>query len=411
MRAIVLLSVLSLPSVAQVDRQLATKYFEEADALCRREGGKLWGVPLCGPMAFADAATKSIATNRPEPSGPRPPALGFANSAIDWGGEKWSIFVWRMVPQDDTDSRARLMMHELFHRIQDRIGFTASEGRNDHLDTLDGRYWMQLEWRALAKALGASGEERASAIRDALAFRAARRRQFPAAAENERRLENNEGLAQYTGTVASTSGTAAALASGIAQLDRAAKNGGFVRTFPYPSGAAYGLLLDAYSPGWTRRTKLEDDLGGLLMAAARLEPAPDAAAVAERYGAADLRSAERKRETAYEDRIAALTKKFVDGPVLVIPPGRGYTFRTDGITPIPGKGTVYPSFRTDGAWGSFEAAEVMIAPDRRLHVPAPSKTAGSTIQGEGWTLRLEAGWAVKAGARTGDFEVVPIPAP
>jgi hypothetical protein len=39
---------------------------------------------------------------------------------------------------------------------------TASTG---HLDTLEGLYWLQLEWRALAQALRASGSQRNCATR------------------------------------------------------------------------------------------------------------------------------------------------------------------------------------------------------------------------------------------------------
>ncbi len=180
----------------------AAVYFKEAAALCEHEGGKLWGVSLCGPMVIADAATHTIATSQPAPDAKQPATLGFANSAMDWGGTRWSTLVWQMIPAD-AHARGRLMMHELFHRVQPQLGFQIRDGQYDHLDTVDGRYWMQLEWRALARALGASGAARTAAVRDALGFRMARRKAFPNAAENERLLEMNEGLAQYTGTAAS----------------------------------------------------------------------------------------------------------------------------------------------------------------------------------------------------------------
>jgi hypothetical protein len=60
----------------------------------------------------------------------------------------------------------------LFHRIQSDLGFTPEKGYNEHLDTLEGRVWMQLEWRALRRALESSGSDRGEAVADALAFRA-----------------------------------------------------------------------------------------------------------------------------------------------------------------------------------------------------------------------------------------------
>src|SRR5262249_42944371 len=149
--------------------------------------------------------------------------------------------------------------------------FVIREGDNQHLDTLEGRYWLQLEWRALTRALASSGPERRRAASDALAFRLARRTHFKDSADNENRLEMNEGLAQYTGTAAAASSQAEAVADAIDQLKKVTENETFIRTFAYPSGAAYGLLLDAWSPGWTRKVKSSDDFGKLLMAAAKIE--------------------------------------------------------------------------------------------------------------------------------------------
>ena len=101
------------PAVAQVDQQRAQDYFKEVQAVCDREGKRLWGMSMCGPMVIADLRTQTIATSQPAPEGNRP--------------------------------------------------------------RLDGRYWLRLEWRALARALRESGEQRDLAVREALAFRQARR--------------------------------------------------------------------------------------------------------------------------------------------------------------------------------------------------------------------------------------------
>src|SRR5215204_7253606 len=85
------------PAVAQIDQQRAQAYFKEAQALCERDGGRLWGVSLCGPMVFADRRTQTIATNQPAPDGPRPPVLGLVNAPVEWGGERWTAFFWDFV--------------------------------------------------------------------------------------------------------------------------------------------------------------------------------------------------------------------------------------------------------------------------------------------------------------------------
>jgi len=88
-RAILSLFLLPLAGLAQIDQQRAAEAFNQAKTLCEREGGKLWNISLCGPIVIADPATKTIATNLLPPEAPRPAALGFTNSAMDWGGTRW----------------------------------------------------------------------------------------------------------------------------------------------------------------------------------------------------------------------------------------------------------------------------------------------------------------------------------
>ncbi|MGE3525181.1 MAG: hypothetical protein AB7I33_04595 [Gemmatimonadales bacterium] len=404
-----LLPLLPGTSPAQVDQDRAAAYFREAADLCRRAGDGLWGVSLCGPMVFADVTTGTIATNQPAPEAPRPRVLGYANTALKWGEERWSTFVWRMIPVEDTLARDRMMMHELFHRVQPGLGLyvAATSGENDHLDTAEGRYWMRLEWRALARALTAEGAGHTTAVQDALAFRVRRRALSPDAAERERISEINEGLAQYTGTVVAAGSRERAVADVVDQLARAEETPSYVRTFAYASGAAYGLLLDVWSPGWTRRITASDDLGQLTMAAAGMAPSADPDAAALRYDGRALWAAEQQRDSVRRARIAELRRRFVEGPVLVLPRGRNASFITLGLTPLPGEGTIYPQYRVSGPWGRIEAEMVLVSLDgNSLRVPLPYTVDGSSLSGEGWQVSVAAGWAVRPGPRAGDFQVV-----
>jgi hypothetical protein len=83
---------------------------------------------------------------------------------------------------------------------------------SEHLDAADGRYWLRLEWRALARALRESGEPRNLAVRAALAFRQVRRTLYAGNVESERGQEIAEGLAAYTGTVLAADSLADAIA-------------------------------------------------------------------------------------------------------------------------------------------------------------------------------------------------------
>lgn len=400
------------PVVAQVDQQRAQEYFKEAQALCERDGGRLWGVSICAPMVIADMRTQTIATSQPAPEGARPRALGFVNAPVQWGGATWGAYIWDDVVNATPRHRREIFLHELFHGVQPRLGLGAPALETEHLDAADGRYWLRLEWRALARALRESGEQRNLAVRDALAFRQARRMLYPASVEDERGQEIGEGLAAYTGTVLAAESAADAIVGAVDLLtgmETAALEASFVRTFAYVSGPAYGLLLDASSPDWRRRVRGTDDLGTLVMRALAVQPATDATASATRYGGAELRASEQKREQERQERVAELRRRFVDGPVLGIPGGGSGMSDSRGATVIPGIGTVYfGPYRASGGWGTLEAEKgVLIASDGRTRrIPAPMRRDDGTVTGDGWTFKAAPGWVVRQGARPGDYEAV-----
>ena len=407
------LVVATAPAAAQVDQARAEQYFKEARALCERDGGRHWGVSLCGPMVIADAATGTIATSQPAPPGDRPRELGYVNAPIQWGGVTWSAYSWQMIPKDDQGDRGRLFMHELFHIVQPRLDccrfpVRPSAGESSHLDSLEGRYWMRLEWRALARALGATGTARTSAIADALAFRAARYQRFPDAAANEHVVEINEGIATYTQYAIGSENPQDAIRAAVKTLAGAETSPSFVRTFAYASGAGYGLLLDALSPGWHRKMTTASDFGQLLSAAAGVTAAPDAEAAAARYDGASLRAAEEQRDREQQKIIAELRRRYVDGPVLIVPRAGSGSVNNMGATVIPGAGTVFRSMANKGAWGSFDAkAGAMISADgQTIALPEPVVVDATTLKGDGWTATVAPGWTVQPGPQPGSFRVV-----
>jgi hypothetical protein len=407
-----LLAGVAPPALAQVDQQRAQEYFKEVQALCQRDGGRLWGVSLCGPMVIADGRTQTFATSQPAPEGARPRLLGLVNAPVQWGGTTWGAYRWDDVASKTPRARQELLLHELFHGVQPQLGLTAPALATEHLDAMDGRYWLRLEWRALTRALGESGEQRKLAVRDALAFRQVRRMLYPSMAESERAQEITEGLAAYTGTVLAAQSAADAIGGALdllAGADSAALESSLVRTFAYVSGPAYGLLLDASSPGWTRRVRGSDDLATLVMGALAVQPAPDAAASATRYGGAELRASEQQREQERQQRLAELRQRFVDGPVLVIPGGGSGMSDSRGAVVIPGIGTVFfGPYRASGAWGTLEAENgVLVASDGRLRrVAGPVRRDDGTFTGDGWTFKAATGWVVREGTRSGDYQVV-----
>ena len=183
----------------------------------------------------------------------------------------------------------------------------------------------------------------------------------------------------------------------------------FVRTFAYASGPAYGLLLDASSPGWRQTVRATDDIAALVMRALAVQPVNDAASSAARYGGAELLASEQLRQRQRQERVAELRKRFVDGPVLVIPGKGGGSFDSRGAVPIPGVGTVYfGSFRFSGDSGTLGAQEgVLVTTDGDIRrVSAPVRRDDTSAAGDGWTFKAAPGWVIRDGPRQGDYEVV-----
>src|SRR5262249_38230795 len=160
--------------------------------------GRLWGVSLEGPFLFADASSRMVVANQGDQKGKLtkkgkvfvgqlPVGLNVANTAFDWAGVHWTMAAWPLPA--DKNTREILLLHESCTRIQGKVGLPSARSTNDHPDTTEGRYWLQLEWRALAAALKREGDRRRPAIEDALVFRARRRQLFPASANQERLLE------------------------------------------------------------------------------------------------------------------------------------------------------------------------------------------------------------------------------
>jgi hypothetical protein len=374
----------------------ALRIFEEARVAAADDDGKLWGRSLYGPMMLVDPKTRDLITND-RFTDKLPADIVIANTATLFRGELTTMISWTSLQGLASAQRRRLLMHESWHRIQKDIGFPANNTSNVHLDETAARVWLQLEFRALAAALRATGEARGSAIADAVSYRAARRAEFPAAAENERALENNEGLAEYTGWALRGTTAAESRETFARRLENLDANTSFVRGFAYETGPAYGLLLDVLKPGWTRSYKATDDLAAVL--AGGLKPA---APRADAYGAAELRASEEKRAGERRERVAAFTARLIDGPVLEIPmKATNFGFDPNGVTALSDAGNGYQTLEATGPWGRISVANgARITTDwSTIVVPAADRAR----------LELKPGWKVVAGKRAGDLRVVPAP--
>ncbi len=411
---------------AGIDVTLAAKFFQEAKALSDADGGRMWGTPLYGSMLFVDEATRQVVANRPDYKnllkaegsvfvGTLPAEENVANTAMRWAGVDWTMVRWPL-PQNRLQ-RDVLLIHECFHRIQEKLGLSGPDTACDALDTRDGRLWLQLEWRALQAALVGPKQTRRRAVEDALLFRAYRRSLFPGEAAGEQALEMHEGIPEYVGIALSARNRAEAEAYAAAGLQGAPSYPSFIRSFAYVTGPAYGLLLDGAKPGWQRALKPKDDLSALLAQAEKITLPADLKAAAEArakaYGGAQLAAEEDKRAQQKIQEVKDLHARFVEGPVLTLPPASYFTYSFDPTNPVPleGLGTVYPYLRVSAAWGILEAKHGALLLQKEgfvngVRVPAPKDVKACPLKGDGWTLTLNDGWAIVAAARKGDYKLI-----
>lgn len=409
----------SAQTTSAISAEAAKSYFEEAESMCQADHGLLWGISLCGPMMFVDPLSRSVVANHPDADGilreedgifvgTLPADQNIANTAVSWAGVTWTQMTWPL--PSNISERHTLIAHELFHRVQGQHNILPMKDcNNSHLDTLEGRYYLQLEWRALTRALQATTEAgRKMAATDAILFRAVRYKLFPAAAVQEHALEQNEGLAEYTGVKIGNSTEEEQMAAALRDLAVHASDSTFVRSFAYSTGPAYGLLLDRYSSGWRQLLPNLERIDLLLGKALSISlPTDLQAAATERaqyYDGNILLASETERESKRQQIVALYHAKFVDGPVFILPlRNMKIQFDPRNLQPLGDLGTVYPNMRITDDWGILEAKNgALMKPDwKSVVVVAPLNER--SLKGDGWTLELKAGWKLVPGSRKGDF--------
>jgi hypothetical protein len=427
-KVVCLLLVLVTCSAAQspsIDTKLAAQYFRQLKQTSDRDGAKMWGLALYGPILFVDPRTGNVVANQADFEhklvaqdsvfvGRLPKEVNPANTAIDWAGVHWTMVMWPVA--DFRQPRERLLLHECFHRLQEKLGLPARDAVNSHLDTLNGRIWIQMEWRALERALRQTGPARVAAVADALLFRAYRRSLFPDSDKNENALELNEGLAEYTGVRLSSADLEETAVRADFILRQARNNPTFARSFAYVSGPAYGALLDLSGKPWHVGLNSTADLGQLLQQryGIRIQMSEAAAhTAASRYEGDEIVTTETQQEERRKQQIGEARKKFLEGPVLILSlsPDVNYSYDPNNVVGIDASNTLYPTMRLVDAWGVLTVSNgAWLERDAtghlvRARVVAPVDLSARPLKGDGWSLELTKGYAVVPAERSGDVTI------
>jgi hypothetical protein len=424
-------AALALPfaqaSGQQIDTARALSALRDAKAACEMDGRTLWRRSLCGPIALADRQTRLVIANDTV-AGKHflrlsdayvttlPENQYVANTSFPWGGRTWTMVVLPL--PKDRYARVSLVMHEVFHREQEALGLRQPDALNNQLDMRPGRTWLRLEYRALSRALEAPDQK---AVRhhaeSALLFRAERRSLYPGSDSLEETLEIQEGLAEYTGQRLAMQLTGEGPARVAKYVRDYETTPTFVRAFAYGTGPALGVVLDQFDPGWRDSVRTNRDIGALLAKAIALKLPRNLAAVArtraQEYGWDQVDRTEAARDSVRAPMLLEYRARLQDGPTITLIQSRdslSWSFDPTELIGFDLSSAVYPSGNFSAGWGKLtvERRGVLVANDfSRIRVAAsriPIATGARTINGDGWTLVLNPGWAVQPDpSRPGSF--------
>lgn len=414
-RSIFLIFFLTAITVLQIKGQtgkitINADVFKEIKTILTKDNGRLWGINIYGALMFVDPATRNVIANEQNTentftksgelfSGRLDEKVIMANTAQNINGKNWTMVILPL-PKDE-DTKNDLIIHELFHNIQEKLNLKPNSEANSHLDNKAARIYMILEWNALLKAYIENGEaERIAHIRNALLFRQLRRLEYSGTTVNENCLELQEGLAEYTGVKLGIEKESSKIKYLSGKVTNAVKNyPSFIRSFAYVSGPLYGLLLDKSGKEWRNELNPGSDLGKLLYEkySLKLESNPKAIyeSVRDGYGFENIAVSENKREEKNNKIVDKYRKKFVTGPVLSLPNNKmQFQFNPSELVSLGRAGNVYPHLRVVDKWGVLTAEEgaVIASNYMSVSVTAPFKTEKNTLKGEGWELKLNEGW-------------------
>jgi hypothetical protein len=396
------------------DYALAKSYFSELDSLCSIDNGKLWGINLYGPTMLVIPESRTIIANQQDNEGKLseqeavfigklPKNINIANYSIDWSGEKWTMVMWNAISQNDPYSRNKLLIHESWHRIQDKIGISPVMTSNLHLDELQGSILIKLELRALSKALVSENiPDKKAALKDASIIRKYRQKIFPGNNENE--FERHEGMPEYTGYKLCGLNENIIPKIIAKQLDLAENKDGFANSFAYLTGPAYGFLFDDLNIEWRKQIidgKSLTEIAENVVLADMPSDTLQFKALIEKTGSHYDYETLIKNETEKYEKQKKLTniykEKIINGNQLIIRNNNlKFTFNPqEKLIPID-NGVVYKTMRLVGEWGVLEVKDgIYRSNDWQVFIVSAPKSSNSEIMNEDdYELTLNKGWKI-----------------
>jgi hypothetical protein len=401
----------------------AGEYFKSVEEICNKDNGSLWGENLYGPVMFVDNLSREIYANVADSNGILKAREGIftgvlpkerliTNNVIEFGGVRYA-----MVPLPDTEDRYRITarsVHSLFHCYQERHDLKPSTFNTRHLNDKNSRFYLKLEWKALISAIGATGELRRQAIRDALIFRGARRELFPEALTDENKFENYEGLTTFTYVKLCTEDNDEMRARILEYLDRIYSNSSYASGYGFVHGALYATLLNDMGFDFKQIKQADFDLGKATREAYGVtlpEVCRDiAGSLAMNYDVQAIRTEESEREAMINERTGKIVTTFFEKPVVTVTmESPNFSYEPEDINFLDSLGTLYERLRVSDNWGRLTVDDggALLANDlRTLRISARvMEIDRNHISGAGWHLILNDGWQAVTG-EDGSYAVI-----
>jgi len=408
----VLLFNLSLNAQLEMPLDTICSQFERVKSICNEDNGELWGRSLYGPILVVDRTTKMIVANQPDLEGQLvqkekvyvgkyPDNRIVTCTDTEFAGKSWAMVSYPFNRKDASDLYLTYI-HESFHRIQKELGFNCEGYYNGHMDNMDARLYLNLEWLALLDAINESDNEgRNQSIQDALLFRQYRRQLFPGADTMESRFELHEGLAEYTAFKLYYNSQTEIRDKILERKSNYTDNeGSCIRSFGYYSGLLYAYLLDETDNSWQRKLKCGDDLGTLLQHLRGIDISVDTAnwltQTKLRYPFEKIYLRELKIKNKKEIIVSEYRIRFTKKPLLIIDlTGAHLGIYTNPI-PIDTLGKVWPIIDISNDWGFLSVKDNgCLMTSGNAVISADNIDIGEQIiSGDGWTLTLSNGWTI-----------------
>jgi hypothetical protein len=388
----------------------ALKYFSSIQEICARDGGKLWGKDLYGPLMFIDRTNRRIIANRPDPEGilkekdgiftgiyPKELIINFTPARF--GGMLYAI---APLPPEEDDYRIKTgAIHGLFHRYRESTGIVSPPYNTNNMDEKEARLWIKLEWKALRKALESEDEQSRLALRDALVFRGSNRELYQKFADDENRFENTEGLTTFTYTLLCTNSPEEFKTRLLENYDRIYAMQSYSRSYGFLEGALYATFLFKKGFDFTSIRANNIDLGKVVKDLYKIELPlicrDVAGSLAVSYNIDEINREEEKRLSDMRERMQKQVSTFTEKPVVYLELESPYfDYEAEDIHSLDTLGTLYTSMRVSDNWGKLTVAQpgCLVAYNfKYLRISAKGfKEEKNRYTGDGWLLLLNSDW-------------------